>query len=74
MTAYEELKAWCEKHLVSFEEGVDYRDGEEYPYIDIKSSNEHSYCGILFNDKREIDQIDIGFYDQRQAALKENRG
>ena len=63
LTAYEELKAWCEKHLVNFEEGVDYHNGEEYLYIDIKSSNEHSYCGIIFNNEGQIDQIDTGLYD-----------
>ena len=35
LTAYEELKAWCEKHLCKNEYNAQNDNGEGLPYIDL---------------------------------------
>lgn len=39
MNAYEELKAWCEKHLGKNEWNTEADNGEGLPYIDLYFEN-----------------------------------
>lgn len=40
LTAYEELKAWCEKHLGKIEYNAQNDNGEGLPYIDLYCENQ----------------------------------
>lgn len=44
MTAYEELKAWCEKHLKADGYIAEKDNGEGYPHIDLYLP---SHCEIV---------------------------
>lgn len=64
MTAYEELKVWCEKHLNENEWYTEADNGEGYPYIDLYFENktviiwffeDGSYCNFeTFSEQHHI--------------------
>ena len=68
MSAYEELKVWCEKHLKANE----YIIGEDYPHIDFYLPC-HSEIAVWFKPNGEYDFTEI--YDQAPSnAKRKQRG
>lgn len=57
MTAYEELKAWCEKHLTD-EYLAEIDNGEGYPHIDIYLPN-RCELAIWFKPDGKYDFVEI---------------
>lgn len=71
MTAYEELKAWCEKHLGKNEYNAQNDNGEGLPYIDLYFEDKE--VTIWFFEDGSYSDFDYCI-NQGLAPLKEDRG
>lgn len=58
MTAYEELKAWCEKHFKAGEYMAEKDNGEGYPHIDLYLFS-HCEITVWFKPNEEYDFIEV---------------